>query len=281
MSNDLYLTIREHLSYHTPTTLRIHNHAANQEQHNPEIPSRPRYASREEPRNIIAASIARESEHVGLLHCVQPQIESADFAARQNAVAPSFLSLPAEIRNQIYEDVFQGWIIAIRPDSRQKEGFETDIWPADTDPYQVLERRSWPVTTRSMSMLGLMYTCRQIHAETKHLPYGLSTVLYGDRVCSHEWMDVLHPQLYHTRTLRLCTYMPVNIVLSRVWLDIVRQFSDVKKIEIHWQLRMPAWGSEEDHLSTAASDEIDMRKRIVTATSAACEVTFHRAVVWD
>lgn len=196
-------------------------------------------------------------------------------------MAAPFLSLPAEIRNQIYEDAFQGWIFAIRPAANRKSGYETDIWSADTTPYQILEKRVWPVTNRSSTVLGLMYTCRQIHAETKHLPFGVSTVLYGDRAGPHGWEDTLHPQLYHVRTLQLCTCMPVQLVLSRVWLEILPRFKDVKNIEIHWQLRMPAWGSEEDHLSTANADEIDMRKRINTVTSATCEVTFHRDVVGD
>lgn len=207
---------------------------------------------------------------------------SADSSVRQDAIAASILSLPAEIRNQIYEDVFQGWIFAIRPNINRKNGYETDIWSADTNPYQVLERRSWPVTNRSSNALGLMYTCRQIHSETKHLPYGVSTVLCGDRACPREWKDVLHPQLHQVRTLQLCTNMPAaNVVLSRVWLGFLPQFSNVKKVEIHWQLRIPWLGSEEDHLSTAAADEIDMHKKIIMATSAACEVTFHRTVVGD
>ena len=216
-----------------------------------------------------------------MLYSAQPQIEGADSAARQNAVASSFLSLPAEIRNQIYEDVFQGWVFAIRPDSKREDCLETDIWSVGTNPYQVLERRSWPVTNRSSNVLGLIYTCRQIHTETKHLPYGLSTVLCGDLVFPRAWMDVLHPQLYQARTLQLCTYMPANIALSRVWMEILPQFDNVKNVEIHWLLRMPSWGSEEDNLSTTTVDEIDMRKRITTATSVACEVTFHRAVVWE
>ena len=194
-------------------------------------------------------------------------------------MAAPFLSLPAEIRNQIYEDAFQGWIFAIRPAVNRNGGYEIDIWSADTDPYQVLEKRVWPVTNRSSNVLGLMYTCRQIHVETKHLPFGLSTVLYGDRAGSRGWEDILHPQLYHVRTLQLCTCMPAQLVLSRVWLKILPRFKDVKNIEIHWQLRMPSWGSEEDHLSTANADEIDMRKRTKTVTSATCEVTFHRTVV--
>jgi hypothetical protein len=196
-------------------------------------------------------------------------------------MALSFLSLPAELRNQIYEDVFQSWVFAIRPDPNWKDNLETDIWSAGTDPYEVLERRSWPVANKSSNVLGLMYACRQIHAETKHLLDSLSTVLCGDRVFPRAWIDGLHSQLSHVRTLQLCTYMPANIALSRVWLGILPRFNDVKRVEIHWQLRMPSWGSEEDHLSTAAADEIDMRKRIITATSAACEVTFHRTVVWE
>lgn len=200
---------------------------------------------------------------------------------QQNPTASSFLSLPAEIRNQIYEEVFQGQVFALRPNSNRKHGLETAIWSADIDPYQILERQSWPLEKQSSNGLDLLFTCRQIHAETQHLPFGLSTVLCGDCAFPGAWMRVLPSQLNHARSLQLCTYMPANIILSRVWLEILPLFTNTKKVEIHWQLHVPSWGSEEDHLSTAATDEIDMRKKITKATSSSCEVSFHRTDVWD
>jgi hypothetical protein len=268
--------------FHSPTVSRSRDQTATYAEHrHNSASSYAQDASQGRSSNGSAASSTSRIEHVCLLQSLRSRPMSADLSPRQNVVVASILSLPAEIRNQIYETVFQGWIFAIRRDLNGKDGYETDVWSADTNPYRVLERRSWPITDRSSNVLGLMYTCRQIHAETKHLPFGLRTILCGDRVCPSGWKDVLHPKLYHVRTLQLCTKMPANIILSRVWLEILPQFKDIKRIEIHWQLRMPAWGSEEDHLSTAAADEIDMRKRIVTATSAACEVTFHRTVVGD
>ena len=75
--------------------------------------------------------------------------------------------------------------------------------------------------------------------------------------------------------------MPANIALSRAWLGILSWFSNLEKVEIYWQLRVPPWGPEEDHLSTATADEVEMKKKIINATSAACEVIFYRAVVWE
>lgn len=226
---------------------------------------------------------ATGTQHVGLLDYARSRVDGTDSLQRTQRipVALSFLSLPAELRNQIYEDVFQGWVIAIRPSSKRNDSLDTDIWSANTDPYQILGRHPWPLTNKSSNELSLLYTCRQIHAETKHLPYGLSTVLCGDTAFPRVWLDELHTQLSQVRSLQLCSYMPANIILSRVWLEILPWFNDLKKVEVHWRLRVPLWGSEEDHLSTAAADETDMRKKIIKATSAACEISFHRAVVWE
>ena len=195
--------------------------------------------------------------------------------------ALSFLYLPAEVRNQIYECVLQGWVIATRTSLQRKGSLEADIWPATTDPYQIIESQSLHDIDKPSNVLGLLYTCRQIHAETKLLPYSLNTLLCGDKPFPRAWLDGVHVQLTQIRRLQLCSYSPANIVLSRVWLEMLPWFSNLNKVEVHWQLRMPPWGSEEDHISTATADEVEMRKKILQATSAACEVNFHRAVVWD
>lgn len=193
----------------------------------------------------------------------------------------SFLRLPAELRNQIYERVFQGWIIAIRPSSRHLGSLEADIWPDNTSPYRIVGGRSSRLNNRSTNVFSLLYTCRQIYAETRLLPYGLSTVLCGEAPFPPAWLAGLNVQLTQVSSLQLCSYMPANIALSRTWLEILPRFSDLKKVEIHWQLQVPQWGAEEDHLSTATADEIEMTKKIIKATSAVCEVSFHRTVVWE
>lgn len=77
--------------------------------------------------------------------------------------------------------------------------------------------------------------------------------------------------------------MPANITLSRVWLEILASFTSLKKVEVFWQLQIPSWGQEEDHLATANEDEKQMKQKIVRATSTACDVVFHRIVVsgWE
>jgi len=44
---------------------------------------------------------------------------------------------------------------------------------------------------------------------------------------------------------------------------------------------VPPWGSEDDHISTATIDETIMKKKMIDATSAACEISFHRTIVWE
>jgi hypothetical protein len=65
-----------------------------------------------------------------------------------------FLALPGEIRNQIYDHLFRGTTFNVTAISSQ---------------------RSPSRTTPSANNLSLLRTCRQIHAETRHFPYSLST----------------------------------------------------------------------------------------------------------
>lgn len=193
----------------------------------------------------------------------------------------SFLSLPAELRNQIYECVFQGCILAIRPSPGSEGGLKVEIWPETTSPYAIITGHVPCGNNQSTNVFGLLSTCRQIHAETRYLPYGLNTVLCGEMPFPPAWLADLGTKLTRVSSLRLCSYMPANIALSRTWLAILPQFGGLKSIEIHWQLRVPFWGSEEDHASTATADEIEMERRVSNTVSAACDVSFHRTVVWD
>ncbi|KAF2627838.1 hypothetical protein BU25DRAFT_45013 [Macroventuria anomochaeta] len=195
--------------------------------------------------------------------------------------ASSFLSLPAELRNQIYEYVFQGWVIAIRPSLRRQDSLEADFWPVTTDPYQTTGRQAVRRADKPSNFFALLYTCRQTYAEARLLPYSMNTALCGEMPFPRAWLDDLHEQLAQIRSLQLCSHTPANITLSRTWLEVLPWFSHLKKIEVYWQLRVPPWGSEEEHLSTATRDEAEMRQKIIKATSAACDIIFHRAVVWE
>ena len=195
--------------------------------------------------------------------------------------ALSFLSLPAEMRNQIYECVLEGWLIVVRPDPRRKNRLEYGIWPATVDPFEVMGHQPTRSADRSSNALSLLYTCRQIHAETKLLPYGLNALLIGETYSPRSLIEGTLVQLAQVRRLKLCSYAPANIVLSRVWLETLSWFENLNEIEVHWQLQVPPWGSEEDHISTATIDETIMKKKMTDATSAACEISFHRTVVWE
>lgn len=195
--------------------------------------------------------------------------------------APSFLSLPVELRNQIYEDVFQGWIIAIKPSVRRHDSLEADIYPASTDPYQTIGRQVIPRASGPCNLLGLLYTCRQIYAEARLLPYSLNIFYCGESPVPQAWLHNLHEQLAQIRSLHLCSYMPANITLSRTWLEVLDCLTGLRKVAVFWQVQVPPWGQEEDHLSTALQDEAEMKRRITKATSAACDVVFHRIVVLE
>lgn len=198
----------------------------------------------------------------------------------QLPVASSFLSLPAEIRNQIYERVLEGWLIAIRSNCLSKDGLGVSIWPATTNPFEVIRGQSMYSAGRSSNALALLYTCRQVYAETKFLPYGLNALLIGETLFPRALIEESLVPLAQIRRLKLCSYKPANIVLSRAWLEMLPWFGNLDEIEVHWQLRIGLWGSEEDHMSTATIDENAMRKKILDATSAKCNISFHRTTVY-
>lgn len=197
---------------------------------------------------------------------------------------PLLLSLPAELRNQIYGFVLQGWIIKIKPSFRPYDSLEADV---DQLPFFAYRseikgsQKMHPTERKPSNLLAILGTCRQIYAEARLLPYRLNTFSYGEQPLPREWLNALHEHLFQIRELRLYSKMPANITLSRVWLEVLALFANLKKVEVFWVLCIPSWGHEEDHLMTAIKDEIEMRQKIVKATSTACEVVFHRVVISD
>ena len=185
------------------------------------------------------------------------------------------------MRNQIYECVLGGWLIAVRSNPQREDKLEYGIWPAAMDPFEIMGHQPTRSADMPSNALSLLYTCRQIYAETKLLPYGLNALLIGERYPSRTLIEGTPVQLAQVRRLKLCSYAPANIVLSRVWLETLSWFENLNEIEVHWRLRVPPWCSEEDYISTATIDEALMRKKIIDATSAACEISFHRTIVWE
>lgn len=201
----------------------------------------------------------------------------------QTREASSFLSLPAELRNQIYEYVLYGWVVAIKPSHRRHDSLEADIYPVAACTSRIPREKAIRQPDKPLHLLGILSTCRQVHAETRLLPYSLSTFFCGERPFPHAWLDILPEQLAQVRSLQLCSHIPANITLSRVWLGVLVHFTSLKQVDVFWQLRIPPFGQEEDHLATATRDEAEMKQKIVRATSTTCEVVFHRFVVsdWD
>lgn len=197
--------------------------------------------------------------------------------------ASLFLYLPAELRNQIYEYVFQGWVIVALPSIQRHDSLEADIYPASADPYQTMRARATHRPSRPLNLLGLLCTCRQIHSETRLLPYRLNSFLCGERPFPSAWLNNLQDRLAHVRSLQLRSYMFANITLPRIWLETLRWFISIEKVEVFYHLLVPPWGQEEDHLATATADEAEMKQKIVRATSATCDVVFHRFILsdWD
>jgi hypothetical protein len=179
----------------------------------------------------------------------------------------------------VYEHVFQGWAIAIRPSFRRYDSLDADIYPATASSYHTVGKDRNYRADRPSNLLSLLYICRQIRAEARLLPYSLNTFFYGEGSFPYVWMDILHEQLAQVRVLQLCSHKPANITLSRIWLEMLAWFTGLEKIEIFWHLRMPSWGQEEDNLATATRDETEMMKKIKEVTRATCNVVFHRFVI--
>lgn len=190
------------------------------------------------------------------------------------------LSLPAELRNQIYEDVFQGWVIAIRPDLRRQD-VDFDIWPFTKDPRQTLGRQRMRQANKPPNPFSLLYTCRQVHAEARHLPCKLNTLLCGEKPIPHAWLVSLPKQLGQIQTLQLCSYTPANLTLSRTWLEMLPWFTGLRKIEVYWLLYVPSWGEEDSQLATAVRDETEMELRIRKTAPTTRDVVFHRILRFD
>lgn len=198
--------------------------------------------------------------------------------ARRTSNAMLFLTLPAEIRNQIYEYVLEGWVIAMRMDPIRRESPKVDIWAATTSPYRIHKAcQTQHQSDESSNVFSLLYTCRQIHAETRLLPYSLNALLCGENQLPRAWLETIY--LAQTRRIVLCSWTPANIALPRFWLEMLSWFECLEQVDIWWPLFMPPWGLEEDHLSTTAIDKIDMTNEIRRVTFAACKVRFHPVIV--
>ncbi|KAI9880076.1 MAG: hypothetical protein M1830_005608 [Pleopsidium flavum] len=122
-----------------------------------------------------------------------------------------FLKLPAELRNKIYDYVFEKHVLEILPLTRNRGLTHWDRKSKKSKPvlrkWRSLcvrgrserqgrsERRldKWPRADPLPGLAALLLTCKQIHLETHHLLYGQITFLFTSQAVLHRFMTALGP----------------------------------------------------------------------------------------
>ena len=88
------------------------------------------------------------------------------------------LRLPPELRNKIYAYIFSG--------------YQIDIWFADKFEASLTGENSWRSTPDIFqALVAPTYTCRQIYAETRLLPYKYSMYVFTYGHWFIKWLDGL------------------------------------------------------------------------------------------
>jgi hypothetical protein len=142
--------------------------------------------------------------------------------------APSFLRLPAELRNQIYTYILSG------------ETFSIHCWRRYT-PFGFATR----ILRKRRLFLALLAVSRQLHSETRLLPFRLNTFRFKSQDAFDSWLDKFaSDQQEAIQNIRLVTWMARHMVEGQSWrskpleevLPVVR-LSGLKRVEIEVRMR--------------------------------------------
>jgi hypothetical protein len=137
--------------------------------------------------------------------------------------ASSFLCLPAELRNQVYTYVLGG------------ETFSIHCWRRYT-PFGFATR----ILRKRRFFLALLVVCRQLHSETRLLPFRLNAFRFKSQDAFDSWLDKFTLDQQETiQNVHLVTWMARHMVEGEGWrskpvnevLPVVR-LPGLKKIEI-------------------------------------------------
>jgi hypothetical protein len=115
--------------------------------------------------------------------------------------ASSFLRLPAELRNQIYAYILGG------------ETFNIHCWRRYT-PFGFATR----IMRKRTLFLALLAVSRQLHAETRLLPFRLNAVRFKSQDAFDSWLDKFAlDQQEAIQNVRLVTWMARHMVEGQSW----------------------------------------------------------------
>jgi hypothetical protein len=115
--------------------------------------------------------------------------------------ASSFLCLPAELRNHIYTYVLGG------------ETFDIHCWRCYT-PFGFATR----ILRKRRFFLALLAVCRQLHSETRLLPFRLNAFSFKSQDAFHSWLDKFTLDQQETvQNIHLVTWMARHMVEGEGW----------------------------------------------------------------
>jgi hypothetical protein len=187
----------------------------------------------------------------------------------------SLLALPAELRNIIWAHVLGGNLFDIKCSVRIPWG--VSVTNATTSPHQ----------------LALLGTCRQVHAETRLLPFTSNTFQFKSEDAFKPWLAGFDlAQQAAIQSVRLVTWKAKHMVESRGFaprrlLDVfpVELFKGLKSIEI--EVRYTGMVKEDEKWTCGGSEledvdtvEAEGRFRLrVRKEHPRLEITFERTAV--
>lgn len=152
----------------------------------------------------------------------------------QKSTASPLLSLPAELRNIIWSNVLGDHIFDIKCSVRIPWGL------------------SVANTTTSPHSLALLRTCRQIHAETRLLPFTINTFQFKSEDAFKPWLAKFDSaQKAAIQHVRLVTWKARNMVESRGFAP--RRLVDVFPVEMF--MGLSEMEVEVRHTGTMRADE--------------------------
>jgi hypothetical protein len=115
----------------------------------------------------------------------------------------AFLSVPAEVRNQIYAYTLSG------------EVFSIYCWRRYT-PFGIATR----ILRKETNFLALLAVCQQIHAETRLLPFQLNAFRFKSQDAFKSWLDTFTAdQREAMQEVHIVTWMARHMVEGQSWVS--------------------------------------------------------------
>jgi hypothetical protein len=135
---------------------------------------------------------------------------------RRQLKSPSFVDLPAEIRNKIYDLLFAGYVLLYRSHPVRERLENPQVKPRL---YLACRRLySWPAGTHFYIAPGLLRVCRQVHEEAVAFLYGNTIFRFESVFTVNKFLNIV-PAANAIRKLELrhSTYGEPQLTEDRKW----------------------------------------------------------------